>query len=154
MRGMIQALDPRIAAVTTEAGGPATPIGIRNSHRFLPYYATLGRRAVNKLSQRALARPLLPARRTAHPARALARAAFVSSFDDGRPLRHASMRSAPLFERAAIDALLARAGAASDSEAALLGRVLTLELSLRATDSAIEDGACGFARDEAAATPA
>ncbi|HEX4564145.1 MAG TPA: hypothetical protein VH115_06775, partial [Solirubrobacteraceae bacterium] len=56
MRCMIQALDPRIAAVPTEAGGPATPIGIRNSYRFLPYYATLGQRAVNKLSQRTLAR--------------------------------------------------------------------------------------------------
>jgi asparagine synthetase B (glutamine-hydrolysing) len=140
MRRMLQALNPAVAAVETEAGGPATPMTIRSSYRFAPYYATLARRAVRKIGQRVLSRPVLPAPTPSNAARASAHHAFVATLDDGRALRHEAMRSAPLYLRDPLNALLARAGdPALGGRAALLSRVLTVELALRAVDAAIDE---------------
>jgi|GEM_PF-1401299 len=138
MRRMLTALDPRLAAAETEAGGPASPMTPRNAHRFIPYYATLARRATRKLSQRA-PWPLLTPQRAADPTRAQARAALVASLDDGHPLRHENMRSAALYERGVLNALLERAGDPRlGSAAGLLGRILTVELALRSVDAGVE----------------
>ena len=145
MRHMLYALDPRLAAVDTEAGGPASPLTLGNAHRFIPYYTTLARRATRKLSQRA-PWPLLTPQRPADPARAQARAALVASLDDGRPLRHETMRSAALYKRDPLNALLARAGDPNlGGTATPLGRILTVELALRSVDTGIEDCVPGFA---------
>jgi hypothetical protein len=154
MRHMIDALDPRLAAVETEAGGPAQPMRLSNGHRFLPYYATLARRAAAKLSQRGLPRPILTAHTPPDLTQAEARAALVQTLDEGRPLRHKSMRSAPLFARDAVNDLLARAGDPNLRERELLGRVLTVELALRTADASVEGYTPRFARRGRAAEPA
>jgi hypothetical protein len=50
MRRMIEHLQPGAAAVRTTKGGPAQPLRVSNLHRFLPYYARLGSKAVEKVT--------------------------------------------------------------------------------------------------------
>lgn len=138
MRRLIEELDPRIAAVATMKGGPAQAPRVSNLHRFLPYYQLIARKAVTKISERLLNRPLLLPAAEPNPVRAAARAALVDGLDEGRPLRAHAMRCASLFKRDALDDLLARAGEPHLKDAALLGRVLTVELALRRTDSALD----------------
>ena len=56
-RTLIDRLDAQVAAIPTTWGGPAGPLRIGNAHRFAPYYARLGKRAGNKLSQKLVGRP-------------------------------------------------------------------------------------------------
>jgi Glutamine amidotransferase domain len=138
MRHMIEALDPRLAAVATTTGGPAQPPRPTNLHRFLPYYGTFGRKAVAKISQRLLPRPLLVPHAASDPVRAGALAALVVDLGEGRPLQQQAMRCGPLFKRDALNDLLSRAGEPGLQDAGLLCRILTVELALRAADSAVD----------------
>jgi hypothetical protein len=139
MRRMIELLDPQLAAIETAKGGPAQTPRLSNLHRFAPYYGKLARKAAWKFSERVLRRPMLLPAAPTEPIRAAARGALVDSLDDGRALRWRTMRARPLFKRTQMDELLARAGEAGLKDGALLGRILTVELALRAADAALEE---------------
>jgi hypothetical protein len=139
MRRMIELLDPRLSAIETAKGGPAQRPRVSNLHRFAPYYAKVGRKAITKLSERVLHRPLLLPAGPSDPIRAASRGALVESFDDGRPLRWEQMRSRALFKRAELGELLSRAAEPGLPDAGLLCRILTVELALRAADASLED---------------
>jgi hypothetical protein len=131
MRHMIARLDRRAAAVATSTGGPAEPWRPTNLHRFVPYYTQIGRKAVNKVSQRALNRPLLPVRNEAWWSPPDARRAAVAALGEG------DLRSGALYDERALAALLGGAGDPRFAETTVLGRVLTAELALRATDASL-----------------
>jgi hypothetical protein len=135
---MMQTLSPQIAAVNTMKGGPARPMRLSNAHRFWPYYRLIGRKAVNKISEQVLRRPLLLSPSSSDPVRARARGALVNGLDDGRPLRTENMRSAALYKRGALEDLLSRAGDPSLKDAVILQRILTVELALRAADASVD----------------
>jgi hypothetical protein len=138
MRHMINRLDPRIAALPTSAGGPAQPRRAANIHRFLPYYGDLGIRAARKVSQRTLGRAVLPQRSPTryfgHPERR----AVLRQLGGERPLTHEHMRSSSLYKRDELDAFFQRAQSANFSDSTLLGRILTVELALRAAGATLE----------------
>jgi hypothetical protein len=131
MRHMMARLDPRAAAVATSTGGPAEPWRPTNLHRFVPYYAQIGRKAVNKVSQRALNRPVLPVRTEAWWCPPDARRAAVEALGEGE------LRSRPLYDERALAALLGSVGHPAFTETTVLGRVLTAELALRAADASL-----------------
>jgi hypothetical protein len=131
MRHMIARLDQRVAAVATSTGGPAEPWRPTNLHRFVPYYAQIARKAVNKLSQRTLNRPLLPERNEAWWSPPAARGAAVAALGEGE------LRSRALYDERVLAALLGGAGDPRFAETTVLGRVLTAELALRAADASL-----------------
>jgi len=140
VRHMVSGLDRQVAAIETDSGGPAEPWRVTNLHRFMPYYTQLGRKAVNKVGQKFLGRRLVRPPETGNwwcpPA---ARRAIVDSFEGNGPLSYDTMRSAPLFDQTALGALLD--GARADGEFAdtgLLGRIVAVELGLRAADATLE----------------
>lgn len=137
MRRLIVELDPRVAAIETTKGGPAEPPRIGNAYRYLPYFKQISRKAISKLSEKILPRPLLLPRPAFDSRRARARAAAIQDFDGGQPLHATSMRCAALFRRNELEALLAGAGQPEFGDAALLGRVLTTELALRMVDTGL-----------------
>lgn len=139
MRHMIERLDARMAAVPTTIGGPAQPWRVSNSHRFLPYYAEIGRKAIRKLSQKTLGRTVF-AEQPSLNMRAFGRAVgpVLRRFDDGQPLRHARMRSAPLFAGKHVDELFRQAENGALRDTRQLGRILTIELALRTTDAGVD----------------
>jgi hypothetical protein len=131
MRHIIARLDRNAASIATSTGGPAEPWRPTNLHRFLPYYAQIGRRAVNKLSERTLGRTLLPTRTQAWWCPPAARRAAVAA------VTRDELRSRPLYHEHALERLLARAGEPESGQATVLGRVLTAELALRAADAGL-----------------
>jgi Glutamine amidotransferase domain len=137
MRHMIWRLDPELAAISTTTGGPAMPWRAGNLHRFAPYYAQIGLKALNKISHRAVGRPLLPVGTQDFYCPAPARQAAIRSvLGSGTPKAN-DMRSAPLFDRGELSGLLRRAQDPGFGETAILGRVLTVELALRALDTGL-----------------
>ena len=138
MRHMMWRLDPKLASISTTTGGPAVPWRPGNLHRFGPYYWQIAEKALNKISQRALGRTLLPRGAEDFYCDAAARRAAIRSVAGGGELRAADMRSAPLFDQRELDDLLRRASAPGFEETPILGRILTVELALRALDAGLE----------------
>jgi hypothetical protein len=139
MREIINRLDPRIAAVVTTKGGPAQPRRLANLHRFLPYYLLIARKAINKLSGKVLHQAIWAPTFRPNPRVAAARGAILLRMAaEGGELSPGSMRAGPLFNRASLVDFYARAHDAAFVDTALLGRILTIELALQATDSTLD----------------
>jgi asparagine synthetase B (glutamine-hydrolysing) len=140
VRHMIWRLDPRAAAIETDSGGPAEPWRLTNLHRFVPYYAQLGRKAVNKVGQKFLGRRLVAPLESGNwwcPPEA--RRAMLSSLGGNGPLSHATMRSAALFDGASLGDFLARAREDDFDDASLLGRILAVEVGLQTVGTSVEE---------------
>lgn len=129
MRHMIRRLHPAVAAVGTTAGGPAEPWRPSNLHRFAPYYATIGRKAITTLSLRAFRRPLLAPQPPLDRRAMGARVAVLDRLN----LRHAEMLSRHLYDPRALDDFLTRARDPGFRHGTMVARIVTLELVLRAT---------------------
>jgi asparagine synthase (glutamine-hydrolysing) len=138
MRHMMWRLDPKLASISTTTGGPAAPWRPTNLHRFAPYYAQLAQKALNKLSQRAIGRQLLPRGPQDFYCGATARRAAMRHVAGGGELSAGELRAAPLFNRHELDDLLRRAARPGFEETTILGRVLTVELALRAADAGLD----------------
>ena len=130
MRAMIERLDPRIAAIPTTSGGPAQEWRASNLHRFAPYYALIGRAAINKLSQKAWGHGLLPSPTQEDLQASEGERALLTDL----ALDPATMRSATLFREHALRAMLCQARQPGSNER-MLGRILTVEMAMRAGDS-------------------
>lgn len=137
VRHMMQRLDPRLASQATSRGGPAEPWRPSNVHRFLPYYAQIGRKAVNKISHKVTGRTFLAAPPPTWLWEDKANNAVLDRLGREEPLEHATMRSAALFDPGVLDDFLAAARSSGFTQTPMLGRILTIELALRATDSAL-----------------
>lgn len=135
MRTMIHQLDPAIAAIATETGGPAEPIRLANLPRFAPYAWRRGARFGSRLRGR-----LYGSGAEEEPGPSIiARASLVVRLRDEGRLDPARMRSGALFDPARLEEALARAPLAPltvDWNA--LGRIITLELALEAVDAAFD----------------
>jgi hypothetical protein len=139
MRHMISALDPSIAALPTTNGGSAEAMRLSNAHRFLPYYAAIGRRAITKVSYTTTGRALLApsdptSDRIVHGRRHLVDAwAAEGLFDPS------DMRTGRLYDRAALAGVLDRARRGPTVGFDVLSRVATAELTLRAADASLDE---------------
>jgi hypothetical protein len=136
-RHIIAGLDRNLAALETTSGGPAEPWRLSNLHRFAPYYGRIARKAINKLSQKALGRPVLPSRHSGGPV--AARAAVVKHLENTADFRYDDLRLAPLLRRDSFEELVRGARDPAVGDATLLGRVITAELALRETNDALQD---------------
>jgi asparagine synthetase B (glutamine-hydrolysing) len=141
-RHMIHRLDPRVAAVETDSGGPAEPWRPSNLHRFAPYYTQYARRAVNKLGQKAIGRSVLARDESAHwwcPPDARRAVLQLLLADGKRPSD--VFRSARLYDPRRLDDLMLRAKEDEFEDMTLFARIAAVELALSAADATVEDGA-------------
>jgi hypothetical protein len=129
-RKLIARLNPEIAAIETTTGGPAEPMRLANVHRFAPYYGTLGRKAAGKVSGKAFGRPLFVATAPADQRVTDGRRSVLEALD----LQPGDLRSGGLYNRSGVERLLAAGRRGDSRDGTMLGRIVTLELSLRAAD--------------------
>jgi len=135
MREMMRLLDPRIAAIQTETGGPAEPLRLGNLHRFAPYPWRRGKRFGARLRGRVLG---AGGHDSAPSQRELGRANLVAALRAEGRLDPARMRSAELFDPERLGQLLqAGVDAPAATDWALLGRIVTVELALEAVDAGL-----------------
>lgn len=136
MREMMRYLNPEIAAIQTETGGPAAPLRLTNALRFTPYVSRRARRFGSRLRGRVLGAGGDPA---APDQRLRGRAAIVASLRDEGRLNPATMRSAALYEPERLTSLLDLAASAPGAvDWALVGRIVTLELALEAVGTGLD----------------
>ncbi|MGI9605151.1 MAG: hypothetical protein ACR2P0_03335 [Acidimicrobiales bacterium] len=137
MRRAIHRLDPSVAAVPTTMGGPATPVRPGNLHRFHPYLTSVARRTTNKLSTRAIGRPLIKhSGRTPSPIEVEARRNCLDSLRRGPGVEGILAESAHLFDEERVGDLIQHAHDDDFTDSSMLGRVLTVEMVLRETSTA------------------
>lgn len=130
IRQMIARLDPAIARMPTERGGPAEPWRASNLHRFLPFYMRQVRNLVPRVTHRVAGRALWAQRDSPGDT------GLVRALRDDGSLDPSRMRSAPLYDSAHLIDLL-REGVEHGPPSALLGRVITLERALALVDTEI-----------------
>lgn len=136
LREMMARLDPKLAAIETETGGPAEPLRLGNLPRFAPYVTRRAKRFGYRLRGRVLGDGR--ERRAADP-RETGRAATVAALRAEGRLDPARMRSAALYDPQRLEQVLT--GAVANPVATewfLVGRIVTVELALEAVDAAIE----------------
>jgi glutamine amidotransferase-like protein len=138
MRHMIQRLDPHVAAIETTRGGPAEPWKATNLHRFLPYYGTIARKAISKVAQKTLGRTVFATGARFNPCDLPARRVLFDHLGWKGRLERSDFRSATLFQPRALDEFLRRAYSHPTIDVTLLGRLVTAELAVRATDARLE----------------
>jgi hypothetical protein len=131
MRHMLQLLEPRAAAVRTTHGGPAEPTRLTNLHRFLPYYALLTSKAIQKLTGVQVYRPRAAKRVPTSSGLRVAALDAVLGEDD-------QLKSRALFRPAALESLLSEARRPGLAREQLFGRILTVEAALRAVDAEVD----------------
>jgi hypothetical protein len=140
MRQIIHRLNPTVASISTTSGGPAQPMRLTNMHRFLPYYADVGLKAINKVSEKIIGRRLTSKNSAHQPHLFAARHACLSTLRNGTNgrSRGCGMRSAALYNKQRLHELLRRVEANKFQDAALVGRVLTVEMALEAADTHLD----------------
>ncbi len=125
-RAMIERVNRRVATVQTTLGGPAARMRLGNFHKFAPYYTRAARTAIGKF--RGTFDKQGPNRVAAR------RSAVVRRLRAEGVLAPSDMRSGDLYDPQALEAFLARAESPGSSHTPLLGRVITVELMLRAVE--------------------
>ena len=134
-REMITALDKEIAGIRTTHGGPALPWRAWRPDRQAPYAAAIARKAASKLGGGRGARWSRPPGMFAW--QQAAHGAVLNELGKAGLLDWREMRTAPLLRRERFQDLVERSLSPGFTEHSLLGRVITAEMSLRATDTAI-----------------
>ena len=140
MRHLMARLDPRVAAISTETGGPALPWKPWNLHKFAPYYGQIAHKAVNKMSYKAFGHRFLPVSQPYHwwcPPEA--RKVVLDRLAFGSGNGGSALRSRALYDEPALARFLADARRGDFTDVSTLGRILTVELALTAADAAVED---------------
>jgi hypothetical protein len=123
-RGLIEHLNPRLAALPMAGGYPASPIRITNAVRFLP----LAGEILTKAKRR-----ILGARRGAASAALPSAVANLWAQDDVRTLLDVrTMKTAGLYREEALASFLRSSETPGFASPRLFGRVLTLELAAQA----------------------
>jgi hypothetical protein len=136
-RAALELLDPRIAALRTTHGDLATPMRVRNAHRFAPFFAERARGAARKLTQN-LPGPTLGALSGSTPQSVtVARQRALDQFIDATGASPARMRSGALYEAHALQRL-AHSSAATSNGWSTLGRIITAERALEVVDAVLE----------------
>jgi hypothetical protein len=136
MREMMVRLDPTVAALPTETGGPAEPLRPGNLLRFAEY----GRRRSLRFATRVRARlPDRGARDLAPPGLyELAGGALVERLRGERRLDPKTMRSGSLYDAQRLDALFDRAIAQPNGvDWDAVGRIVTVEMTLEAAGAGL-----------------
>ena len=113
------------------------PLHLTRLHRFLPYYARIGRRAVTKVAQTTIGRPLLAPDMNSWWAPPAARRVALDMLGD-EAIRQGELRSLSLYDPTELEKLFESARAEKPLDAQLLGRIITVELALRQVDATLD----------------
>ena len=140
MRKMMQRLDPAIAAIATDTGGPAEPLGITNLYRFAPYPWRRGKRFLTRVRGGLAQLGGGSTDSAAGPGpREAALGQMIGDLRQQGRLDPGQMRSGKLYDQAGLAQLIGRAiSDPAGADWSTVGRVLTVELALGALDSGID----------------
>jgi len=138
VKAILEKYNSRLANIPVEGRGPAVPMRITNFHRFLPSRAARARQAANKFAQVVSGKTLWTDLREEGYSR-LARRQSILQFSRARGLFDPqTMHSRAMYDAAGLRMFLEQAQTAGFAHDEFLGRMLTVEMALRAVDTEIE----------------
>jgi hypothetical protein len=130
MRAIVARLNPSVAVIPTAFGGPTVPLRVTSAHRYAPFYARLGRIAASRVALKTLGWSVWQSKSPADPRIVKAQRSILDSL----ALSEQTMRSAVLFKPGALSDLLTRAQSPDFAGGDMLGRVITVEMAMRAAE--------------------
>jgi hypothetical protein len=140
-RALLERGNPRLASFETTTGGPAIPIRITNLHRFWPLWKKLINQATGTLSRRLIRRSvtLWPTEPGDEQSPLIAwRRGWLSYAAAEGLLRPSTMHSGALYDAQALQTLVSQAGTEDFKHAEFLGRIITVEMAMRAVGVSVE----------------
>ncbi len=134
-RMIFERINPTLANIETADGGPAFPMRLTNLYRFTPYWLDMGEKLIWGMGRKFLGRSLWYKRDGGPQGAAYPigqwRRDTLSQLEDEALLVPAKMYSGSLYDTDHLQTLLAEAQTDNPNEA-LLSRILTIEMALRA----------------------
>lgn len=138
VRYMLERYRPALANIEMDHGGPAIPRRITNFHRFIPNKINFYRSAANKLSEITFGKSLSRTRRDEGYSRLAWRQEVIKYAQERRLFQPTEMHSGKLFQFEQLESFLAQAQTETFQHDEFLGRVMTVEMALRAVGAAIQ----------------
>jgi hypothetical protein len=134
---MFEKYQPVLAHIEVEGRGPALPRRITNFYRFIPSRIAFYRAAINKLVEIKLGRSLWRSRHPEGYSAAERRRAVLHWAEAEGLFQPAAMRSAKLYRLDQLQAFLSEAQADRFKHDEFLGRIITVEMALRAVGASL-----------------
>jgi hypothetical protein len=138
VRHLFAKYHPILANLEVEGRGPALPRRWNNAYRFIPSRLAYYRRALNKLAEIRLGRSLWVNRRSEVFSPVEWRSAILDFVEGQGLFRPGEMRSGKLYRREPLRALLDQARTSGFRQDEFLGRIITIEMALRASGTALD----------------
>jgi hypothetical protein len=140
-RHMFERYSPVLAEIEVEGRGPAVPKRLTNFYRFIPSRLGYYRKVANKVGQITFGKSLWPtksARDYASYSLVEARRELLKFAEAERLFEPAEMHSGKLYNFGQLSTFLTQAETESFPHEEFLGRMLTLEMALRAAGTALK----------------
>jgi hypothetical protein len=138
VRHLFARLARPLADTEVEGRGPGGPLHVRNAHRFAAASLGRGQRALDKVAQ------VVAGRRVWAPSinpgfdRRVFRASVLDALEREGALPVDRLASGSLYHRRPLEALLRAARREPFDQTDLLGRIVSIELTMRASESSVE----------------
>lgn len=137
VRHMLERYRPALAGIEVEGGGPAIPKRITNFYRFIPSQIAFYRKAANKLGEIILGKSLWPTRSYTSYSRVEWRREILKFAEAEGSFHPSEMRSGNLYRFDQLRSFLSQAQTEGFQHDEFLGRIITVEMALRAVGTAI-----------------
>jgi hypothetical protein len=134
-RHMLATYNPALAKIDMEGRRMVEPLGIKNFVRLIPHHAVFSKRMLNKLSEVVFGRTLLPHERQIKFSSLELRRNILKHIELEKLLDPSRMRSGNLYRSDQLRYLLEQAATKGFRYEEFLGRILTLEMAMRAVGS-------------------
>lgn len=138
VRHMLSKYRPELSDIEVEGRGPAAPLRIDNWFRFVPSRLAFSRKALDKASQVALGRSLWQRNRPVSYSRTEWRQEILRHAAERGMLNPTLMRSGYLYHPEPLESFMAQARTDTFKHEEFLGRIITVEMALQGTGTAIE----------------
>jgi hypothetical protein len=135
VRHLLTAYNPALSKVIVEKGRMAEPLRFHNWFRLLPRQAILSKRALNKFSEVVFRRTLWPNERGIKYSSLELRQNILKHIEGENLLDPSQMHSGYLYQPHQFRRFMRQAGSARFRHEEFLGRILTLEMAMRAVGS-------------------
>lgn len=138
VRHVLSKYRPALSNIEVEGRGPAAPVRIDNWYRFIPSRFTFSRKALDKFSQVAFGRSLWHTARPESFSRLALRQEILRHAAAQGMFDVATMNSGALYRSERLASFLAEGQTEAFNQDEFLGRIITVEMALRATEAAIQ----------------
>lgn len=141
VRTLLESESPRLANIITTSGGPAIPMRVTNVRKFRPLWKSLINQSARKVSRKFIGKSIAiwseKSNYTDYPLPAW-RKGWLNFVAEKNLLKPSDMLSGALYNADELQVLVSQAGTQDFKHEEFLGRVITVEMAMRAVGTSVE----------------